>query len=102
MIKEEVIWEVSNPDKVKKKLKKLYPEVKEFGLSKVKYKKYYIRNPDNNKIVNFGDIRYQDFTKHQDKERRLRYLNRASNIKGNWKDNKYSANYLSIRLLWNG
>ncbi len=100
MNKEEVIWEVSNPDIVKKKLKKLYPEVREFGLSKVKYKKYYIRNPDNNKIVNFGDIRYEDFTKHQDKERRLRYLNRATNMKGNWKDNKYSANNLSINLLW--
>ena len=100
MNKEEIIWDFSNPDTVKKKLKKLYPEIKEFGLSKVKYKKYYIINPDNNKIVNFGDIRYEDFTTHQDKERRLRYLNRATNMKGNWKDNKYSANNLSINLLW--
>jgi hypothetical protein len=31
---------------------------------------------------------------------RIRYLKRALSIKGNWKDNPYSPNYLSLLLLW--
>jgi hypothetical protein len=49
-----------------------------------KNKKYMILN-DDNKYIHFGDSRYQDFTKHQDEERRKRYLDRATKIKGNWK-----------------
>lgn len=43
---------------------------------------------------------YEDYTKHNDPERRLRYLARATKIKGDWKNNPYSPNNLSIRLLW--
>ncbi len=64
-------------------------------------KKYMILN-DDNKYVHFGDNRYEDYTIHNDLERRKRYLNRAKNIKGNWKKDKYSANNLAINLLWNG
>ena len=66
-----------------------------------KNKKYMILN-DDNKYVHFGDNRYEDYTIHNDLERRKRYLNRAKNIKGNWKKDKYSANNLAINLLWNG
>jgi hypothetical protein len=45
-------------------------------------------------------MRYEDFTKHKDENRRRNYLKRASNIKGNWKDNPYSKNNLAIHLLW--
>jgi len=44
---------------------------------------------------------YEDYTKHKDETRRLNYLLRASNIKGNWINNPYSPNFLSINLLWN-
>jgi hypothetical protein len=44
----------------------------------------------------------EDFEKHQDPQRRERYLKRALNIKGKWKSNIYSPNLLSITLLWNG
>ena len=54
----------------------------------------------NHKWVHFGDIEYEDFTKHKDQERRKRYLSRAKNIKGDWKDNKYSSNNLSMNILW--
>ena len=64
-------------------------------------KKYMILN-DDNKYVHFGDSRYENYTIHNDLERRKRYLNRARNIKGNWKKDKYSANNLAINLLWNG
>ena len=65
-----------------------------------KNKKYMIMN-DDNKYIHFGDLRYEDYTKHQDEERRKRYIGRATKIKGNWKKDKYSPNNLAINLLWN-
>ena len=64
-----------------------------------KNKKIMILKPDN-KYVHFGDSRYEDFTQHKDKDRQQKYLNRSSKIKGNWKDNKYSPNNLSMNILW--
>jgi hypothetical protein len=75
------------------------PDVKVY-LSTQKYKKYMIQNPQTNKWTHFGDIRYQDFTHHRDNDRRTRYINRATNIGGSWKSNKYSPNSLAINLLW--
>jgi hypothetical protein len=43
---------------------------------------------------------YEDYTKHKDPVRRQAYLKRATKIKGDWKDNKYSPNNLSINILW--
>jgi len=43
---------------------------------------------------------YEDYLKHQNKKRQSNYLARASNIKGNWKDNLYSSNNLSQKILW--
>lgn len=63
-------------------------------------KKYRIYNPNTNKWVDFGQMGYEDFTKHLNEERRQRYLKRATNIKGNWRDDKYSPNNLSINILW--
>ena len=62
-------------------------------------KKYAIIDPSG-KIINFGQLGYQDYTKHNDKERRKNYLTRTSGMKGNWKDNPYSANNLSRNILW--
>jgi hypothetical protein len=72
-------------------------------ISPRKNKKYRIYNPNENKWVDFGSMNppMEDYTKHKDKARRERYLKRALNIKGNWKDNKYSPNQLSINILWN-
>lgn len=67
-------------------------------LSYKKNKKYMINV--NGKTIHFGDIRYEDFTKHNNQKRRLNYLNRTSNIKGNWKNNIFSPNNLSRELLW--
>ena len=64
-----------------------------------KNKKFMIMNPDN-KYVHFGDKRYEDFTQHKNKDRKQNYLKRSSNIKGNWKNNKYSPNNLSMNILW--
>jgi len=64
-----------------------------------KFKKYMVLKPDG-KWSHFGDIRYEDFTQHFDDKRKENYLARAENIKGNWKNDKYSPNNLSIHILW--
>lgn len=90
---------VSNPKKVIENAKLYLGESVKVYLSTSKNKKYMVINPDGRK-VNFGDIRYQDFTFTQNEEKRLNYLARASKIKGNWKNDKYSPNNLSINLTW--
>jgi hypothetical protein len=65
-----------------------------------KDKKYRIYNPKKEKWVDFGQMGYEDFTKHRDETRRWNYLNRANNIKGNWKKDPYSPNNLAIHILW--
>jgi hypothetical protein len=63
-------------------------------------KKYSIYDPNKKRFVNFGAMGYEDFTLSKDDERRRRYLARATKIKGNWKDDKYSPNNLAINILW--
>ena len=46
---------------------KLYP-------ASISQKKYKIYDPNNEKWINFGQIGYEDFTKHKDKTRRKNYL----------------------------
>ena len=72
-----------------------------------KSKKYMIKNKFTNKYVHFGAMGYLDYTKYIQifdlktaNEHRSRYLKRALNIKGNWKNNPYAPNYLSMLLLW--
>jgi hypothetical protein len=93
---------VSNPQIVKKNLKKYIPkDTPELFLSNRKNKKYMILNPNTNKFVHFGALGYEDHTVHNDKQRQKNYISRATNIKGNWKADKYSPNNLSLYLLWN-
>lgn len=94
------LLKVSNPDKVIQNAKKYFndPNI-EIYLSPSKNKKYMIFT-DNYRKKHFGDIRWADFTITDDMDRRTRYLNRAANIPGNWRDDKYSPNNLSINLLW--
>ena len=73
------------------KTAKLYPASK-------KQKKYRIWNGE--KWINFGQLGYQDYTRHKDKTRRRSYLARSRKIRGDWKRNKYSPNNLSIHILW--
>jgi len=94
------IKKVSNPDKALTNTKKylgkntpLYPSEK----SKYKYK---IFNPNTSKFVYFGSMLYEDYLKHGDEIRKKNYLLRSGNIKGNWKDDKYSKNNLSRNILW--
>lgn len=70
-------------------------------ISSRKDKKYMILNPNTDKYVHFGSIKYKDFLNHLDENRRYNYLKRSGNIKGRWKDDDYSPNNLSRRILWN-
>lgn len=63
--------------------------------SKVKNKKYSILTPDN-KLINFGDKRYDDFTTHKDMDRRDRYLKRSKNLNVNKPNN---ANFFARMIL---
>jgi hypothetical protein len=65
-----------------------------------KVDKKYMLQDLNGKFIHFGQMGYEDFTKHKDKERRDRYLKRSTNILGNWKNNIFSPNNLSIHILW--
>ncbi len=73
--------------------------VPKFATTTQKYKKFMIQRPDG-KFVHFGDIRFIDYTKHLNEQKRINYLNRAVNIRGFWQDDKYSPNNLAINLLW--
>ena len=97
----EKICKVSNPKMVLKQLEKYYGDEVDLYLSTSKNKKYMVFNEQGKKI-HFGSIIHEDHTKHKDKKRRLNYLKRASNIKGNWRQNPFSPNMLSIILLWDG
>ena len=58
------------------------------------------------KKVHFGSPKYPDYTIHKDKERRDKYLTRATKIKNKQGELTYtnpeSANFWSTRLLWGG
>ena len=99
MNKNQEIKRYSNPDKVFKRLKEIYPgEEFEFKISGRKNKKYAIRGDfTNNKWVHFGDMRYKDYSKHNDEERKNNFLNR------NWRwasKPKHTPAYLSFWALW--
>ncbi len=95
------IWKVSNPIISQKNAFKYLDDDAILYLSNKKDKKYMIFDPIEKKMISFGNINYQDFTRHRNPVRRQNYLSRACNIRGEWKDNKYSKNNLSINILWN-
>ena len=99
----EQLLKISNPKEVIKKAQHYFnnPNIKVY-LSNRKNKKYAIYDPNNKKLTHFGQFNppMEDYTMHKDDKRRQNYLVRASHIKGDWKNNPYSANNLSINLLW--
>lgn len=91
----------SNPNIVQQNAKKYFGKHTPIYISSRKDKKYMIPN-QHGKLIHFGAVGYYDYTKHQDDERRRRYLQRATKIRGNWKNDPYSSNNLAIALLWDG
>ena len=100
------IWNVSDPIKVRDNYHKYYREhierIKqltgsdsEVYPSSQKHKKYMLW--DGQKMVHFGDIRYSDYSKTNNKTKQRWYWNRFSK----WRDyDVYSPYRLSLFLLW--
>lgn len=83
---------------VKDKDKKIY----ELLRSDRKDKKFMLIDPEGNKS-HFGAEGYSDYTLHQDKERRKRYIKRHANEQEYWthtKKNLMTPSYLSRYVLW--
>jgi len=99
MTKYEELIKYSNPSRVYKNALDYFGRAVPLYMSDKPNKKYMIRRPDG-KYVHFGEMGFQDYTRHLDKDRRDRYLSRATKIKGNWKNDLYSANNMAINFLW--
>lgn len=98
MDKENEILKYSDLKKVFKNGKIYLGNDIDIYLSSRKDKKFMIK--PFNKWIHFGQMGYQDYTFTNNTTKKNNYLNRSQNIKGNWKDDKYSPNNLSINILW--
>ena len=95
--KEFELSKYSNYNSVNRLAKKLLKN-NTLQISSRKNKKYMILNPETQKYVHFGEMGFEDYTKHKDKDRRDQF--KARNHK--WRLNKiYSPSFLSYFLLWN-
>lgn len=99
MTKYDELIQYSDPSRVYKNSLDYFGKAVPLYMSNKPTKKYMIRKPDG-KYVHFGQMGYQDFTRHMDKSRQERYLKRSMAIRGNWFNDPYSPNILSIHLLW--
>lgn len=97
--KRKELSQYSDLEQVQKNANNYFGYDKPIYVSTKKNKKFMIQKNDG-KWVHFGAFKMEDYTKHKDEDRRKRYLARALNIKGKWRDDKYSANNLAIHLLW--
>ena len=93
MNKEQEILKYSNPQIVFHKYQNLYGG--EIRLSTRKDKKYMIWH--NGKWVHFGQMGFQDYTKHLNNKRRDLFKQRNQKWSGM---GKYTPAYLSYVLLW--
>lgn len=98
--KSDVLYQYSNPEIAQDRAFKLLGKKAVLYKSFKKNKKYMIIDPLTNHWVHFGQLPYEDYLHHMNEDRRNRYLTRSAKIKGNWKDNPYSANNLSRNILW--
>ena len=90
--------------------KKLIKNAKNLGAESLDYSsrknnKYMVKLPGGKK-VHFGSPKYPDYTIHKDKDRRDKYLARATKIKNKQGElthnNPESSNFWSTKLLWGG
>ena len=96
--KYEELLQYSNPQIVAQRLQQYLPGTQLY-ISSRDNKKYMVQRPQGG-WSHFGQMGYQDFTRHGDPVRRDRYLKRAMAIRGDWRKDEYSPNALSIVLLW--
>jgi hypothetical protein len=76
------LLDLSSPKKVIENAKRYFdnPDIKVY-LSSSKTSKYAIYDPVNKKMFHFGNIYYEDYSKHLSETHRKNYILRASHIK---------------------
>lgn len=89
----------SDPERVVRNARRYFGRSVPLYKSTRPTKKFMVQRPDG-KFIHFGQAGAEDYTFHQNEVRRQNYINRASNIKGNWKNDPYSPNNLSLAILW--
>ena len=95
-MKYEDLIKISDPYKVYIKFKETYPCDSHIAISTRKNKKYMIYNPEKDKYIHFGST-MEDYTKHNDQQRRIKFLIRNQR----WAESDmYSAANASYTLLW--
>ena len=91
-----------------REFEKLTRNAKKLGAESLDYStrknnKYMVTLPSGKK-VHFGSTKYPDYLTHKDKDRRDKYLARATKIKNKQGELTYnnpeSANFWSVNLLW--
>lgn len=92
----------SNPQEAQEQAFKKYGKDAMLYISTRTPKKYMILNPNTGKMVHFGQMFYEDFTKHKNEARRQAFMKRTAHTHGKWKNDDYSPNNLSRSLLWGG
>ena len=91
-----------------KEFKKLTRDAKKLGAESIDYStrknSKYMVTLSSGKKVHFGSTKYADYLTHKDKDRRDKYLSRATKIKNKQGELTYtnpeSANFWSVNLLW--
>lgn len=98
MTKEEDIYLYSNPEEVLRKAKKMLGNEVELKVSTRKNKKYMIRGDfSDNEWIHFGQMGYEDYTKHKDEIRRKQFKSRNHR----WVNmSSLSPAFLSYSILW--
>ena len=104
----QIMFQMKNNCCYRKRVQKLTRNAKKLGAESLDYStrknnKYMATLPGGKKI-HFGSSKYPDYTIHKDKERRDKYLARATKIKNKQGElthnNPESANYWSTKLPW--
>jgi hypothetical protein len=90
----------SNPTQAQKKATQVLGYQARLCVATNPSKKYRVQNPKTGHWTQFGQMGYEDYTRHRDKRRRRNYLTRSAKIRGHWKADPYSANNLSRKILW--
>ena len=93
----EMIEDFSNSMIVFQNAKRLFGNNVIIQLSTKKTKKYMLFNPYTNKWIHFGQMGFEDFTKHNDIKRRNKFRIRNKRWEN---ENPYSPAFLSYHLLW--
>lgn len=101
MDKIEILLKYSNPEMAQEQAFKKYGNDAVLFVSTRAPKKYMIRDKKNNKWIHFGQMGFADFTKTKNEAKRQNFMKRTGSIRGNWRDNPYSSNNLSRKILWN-